>query len=160
MEKLYIKFIEWDLKSLYEACKIAEKIGYKKLYVKTALTFEGKWLLKLEDDWEYFTTISTEEELIQDWYKEYKELFENEVYVSDISIENALDSKNKRIYLTTIWQTHICVTETYESNYRKWEFFSVSGWKYIVKIPKEEEKKKVTLELTEKQLEQIKDILF
>ena len=35
MEKLYIKFIEWDKNSLNEACKEAERLGYRKMIQRT-----------------------------------------------------------------------------------------------------------------------------
>ena len=60
---LYIKFKEWDIKSLKIACREAERLGYVKYPNKNAIDFEWLWLLCLED-WEYFTVYSYKKAVI------------------------------------------------------------------------------------------------
>ena len=71
MEKLYIKFIEWDKNSLNEACKEAEKLGYIQWCSSNALDFEWKGILLLCDEWVYITWNREINEIEEDWYKEY-----------------------------------------------------------------------------------------
>ena len=71
MEKLYIKFIEWDRNSLNEACKEAERLWYKKRDNINALNFEWRGVLLLCDDWTYITWTREVDEIEKDLYKEY-----------------------------------------------------------------------------------------
>ena len=63
------------------------------------------------------------------------------VYVSDISIEDALIKKRERILITTLpkhtAQPHICVDEKYKEAFLKWGSYLYSSWYYIVEIPEE-----------------------
>ena len=73
MEKLYIKFEEWNKSSLEEAIKIAKELWYKEFDYCFATSFKWKWILSMDNEWEYWTTENTEKELINYWYKEYKQ---------------------------------------------------------------------------------------
>ena len=77
MEKLYIKFREklenWGVvnewsPSLEEACKEAEKLGYK----KNDINLEWYWILKLCYNWYYITALDNEKILILHWNTEHK----------------------------------------------------------------------------------------
>ena len=85
MEKLYIKFIEWNEESLKKACDIAESLGYEKNKTAWSLDFEWTWLLMLNNNWTYYTALHNKKELINIWYREYiqeeEQKKENEVYV-------------------------------------------------------------------------------
>ena len=66
-----------------------------------------------------------------------------EVYVSSVSIEDALKCKEKRIYLTTLhWNVNggnnLVVLKWDEKKYKNWEKYEFITFKYIAKIPKEE----------------------
>lgn len=70
-----------------------------------------------------------------------------EVYVSDHSIEHAIDFKNKKIYLCTLpkWKKYkyVCVYDGHGKNFLEWKDYEASMRKHIAKIPKEE-----TVEMT------------
>lgn len=70
MEKLYIKFIEWDKNSLNEACNEAERLWYKKADTDIALRSTWLWLLRLEGAL-YISTHFNENELLLLWFKEH-----------------------------------------------------------------------------------------
>ena len=72
MQRLYIKFIEWNIQSLYRACKEAERLGYEKLSLRCAIEFEWTWVLWLDEYRTYGTTALSESQLIKGWYKEHK----------------------------------------------------------------------------------------
>lgn len=80
------------------------------------------------------------------------------VYVSDESQEAALGYINEYIYLyrDNNW-IHILVHNDDNEDYMSWKRYRCFSCKYAVKKPKEE--KKVTIELTEQQLEKIKHLL-
>ena len=67
---LYIKFKEWDIKSLKIACREAERLGY----------IESEWVIDeniwsstlLLRHWEYYISFYWKNELIRKWYKEHK----------------------------------------------------------------------------------------
>ena len=75
MEFKFIKFIERDEQDLKLACKLAEDNGYKKRIDWSALNFEWKWILELNDSWLYFTSKESAKELIEQWYTELKRLY-------------------------------------------------------------------------------------
>ncbi len=135
MEK-YIKFEEWNEESLKRACNEAERMGNEKEDIYNVLKFEWHWVLKIEN-WEYFTSIHSEQKLIKLWHTEHKLFTEWEkVYVSDESEKDALIIKDKRIYLWTFWKINICVNSISEKEYKNWKYFMTNNWKYIVKIEK------------------------
>lgn len=72
------------------------------------------------------------------------------VYVSDTSIEEALESKKERIYLCTVqWNTkykYICVDNVSEKDYKDWKYFATTFWKHIVKIHKPSQVQEMTME--------------
>ena len=69
MEKLYIKFEEWNKYSLNEACEKARELGYRKMNNSDALKFKWYWILRLDSFWEYITSIHNEKDLIDRWYR-------------------------------------------------------------------------------------------
>ena len=72
----------------------------------------------------------------KDLIKEYRE-----VYVSDISIEDALKHEYKRILITELsWKClskYICVSSWEEKAFKNWEKYNICTRKYITKIPVE-----------------------
>ena len=160
MEKLYIKFIEWDKNSLNKACKEAERLGYKKLDKPNALKFEGYWTLLLRYYWRYFTSNISIETLLADWFKEHiiqeqEETFEpgERVAVSSNSKENAIrDLKTDSTEYFYIWKDrdwkYIVEIWTWNSHY--------GDFKFIAKIPQVKKRK---IKCTDAQFEEIKKIL-
>lgn len=128
-EKLYIKFKEGDQQDLDRACKIAKRLGYKKLDNPQALFFERQWILKLMEDWTYMTSLLWEINCQRQWYKEYKDQFIpwEQVRYSDKSIELAMEISSYVKYY--IWKT------------RHWKYILeneegiISIVKFIAKIP-------------------------
>lgn len=62
------------------------------------------------------------------------------VYVSNASEEEASKWKLKRIFLTKISETYICVNESSEKDYKLWNEYRICCWDFAVPIPKEEKK--------------------
>ena len=159
MEKLYIKFIEWNQDSLNKACKEAERLGYKKLDKPNALKFEGYWTLSLREYWSYFTSCTSIETLLTDWFKEHKiqeeEIFESweQVAVSQTSKEDAIkELETDRVKYFYVWKNrdwkYIIEIGTWNNHY--------SDFKYIAKIPQIKKRK---IKCTDDQFEEIKKIL-
>ena len=71
MKDLYIKFKEWDTESLIIAVIKAESLWYTKIDTPWAIAFEWTWILRLNDDWVYYTSTMSEEDLVESWYEEY-----------------------------------------------------------------------------------------
>ncbi len=69
---LYIKFKEWDIKSLKIACREAERLWYVEYDSSIAIDFEWIWILKLDSMKVYYTTKYSEEEIIKQWFKHHK----------------------------------------------------------------------------------------
>lgn len=77
MENYYIKFIEWDELSLKDAIQIAEHLWYNIWICDNPIWFTWKWILVLNKDWYYVTSLRTEKNRIELWFKEillYKKL--------------------------------------------------------------------------------------
>ena len=116
------------------------------------------WKLK----WEYENSMWVREDDIE--LVELEEEFKvwEEVYVSDESIEDAITSKQKRIYLYSLpWNAemkYICVDIGDEEDFINWKDYSIETWRYITKITKEEIKSR-TIDCTDSKWEEIKDIL-
>jgi hypothetical protein len=72
-----------------------------------------------------------------DWVSEYRE-----VYVSNESVEDALKTKHKRIFITELplnpSYRYICVRHQYREEFEKWEKYEWDAWGYIAEIPNEE----------------------
>ena len=66
------------------------------------------------------------------------------VYVSNNSEEDALQEEKKRILITTLpWQytqPYLCVLDSHEEKYLKWEKYEYSNWKYAVPVPSDKKK--------------------
>jgi len=64
------------------------------------------------------------------------------VYVSDVSVESALNNKEERILITELpWKAYckyICVSNWCEEKFNNWEEYYTTNWKYIAEIPKQE----------------------
>ena len=111
-----------------------------------------------EDSWNRYRVDSQIKWLAED------ELEEGDmVWVSIHSLEHAIKNKDERMYLCSVpwdfhWK-HICVIGGDENRYREWKGFDYSWREYVVKVPKEEKEKKVSIALTEEQLKKVKDIL-
>ena len=161
MKKQYIKFIEGNQESLEKACKLAEKHGYQKWETKYALNFEWKWVLGCDEDGDYHVTTCSEEELIEDNYTELKEEPEW-VYVSEISKEDALRSKDKRILVTTLpgkaVYKYVCIGKFYEEAYLHGEEYDISVWTYAVPVHTEEKKER-KLMMTDSEWEKFQNII-
>ena len=161
MKKQYIKFIEGNQESLDKACKLAEKHGYQKWETKYALKFEWKWVLECDEDGDFYVSICSEEELIEDNYTELKEEPEW-VYVSDISKEDALSSKDKRILVTTLpgkaVYSYVCIVPWDEEAYLRWDSYKVTTWTYTVPVHTEEKKER-KLMMTDSEWEKFQNII-
>ena len=80
-------------------------------------------------------------------------------------VEVSSDGKDwnvyKHIYLTTVpWKAvgkYILVHHNYEEEYKKWEVYEWTYWKYIRKLPP---KKTITIEATPEQEKAINKILW
>ena len=159
MEKLYIKFIEWNQDSLNKACKEAERLGYKKLDKPSALKFEGHWSLKLKENWNYFTSDISIKLLLSEWHKEHKiqqeETFEpwEQIAVSSNSKEDAIeDLETESSEYFYVWKNrdwrYVVEIWTWNGRYKDFEF--------IAKIPQVKKRK---IKCTDVQFEEIKKIL-
>lgn len=162
MKKQYIKFIEGNQESLDKACKLAEKHGYKKWENKNALQFEWKWVLECDQYGDFYVTISSEEELIEYNYTEIKTELKEEpewVYISNVSEEVALRSKDKRILITTLpgkaVNKYVCVGQWDEEAYLRWDKYDTYAWSYAVPVPTEEKKER-KLMMTDSEWEEFK----
>jgi hypothetical protein len=127
MKKLYIKYTKDNYK---EALEKARELGYWNWgeFTEYIWGIEDWGILRMSANWDILSTPFTEQELIDNWYEEYKLEEQKEphyVYVSDVSVEKALERKNKRILIDDIWEQfnirYICVFDSYEEAYLKWE---------------------------------------
>lgn len=161
MKKQYIKFIEGNQESLDKACKLAEKHGYIRRIVEDAINFKWQWILRCDDNGDYYTSSCTEEEFINDGYTELKEEIEW-VYVSNEHGEDALEHKRKRILITTLpWNAnmkYLCVVEWYEEAYINWNEYLPLLWKYAVPVLTEEKKER-KLMMTDSEWEKFQNII-
>lgn len=66
------------------------------------------------------------EEIMQEW---------DEVYVSDISEEQAIKNKDRYILLRACKNGYVCIVRMYEYCYKEWNTFGTTTWKYAVPIP-------------------------
>ena len=155
--KQYIKFNPNSQVSLDMAVSYAEKLGYKKLYwdgfQKTSI---HTWILCVCNEWIYISACG-EEEIINMWWEELKMEDVQWVYVSDKSEERALSDRDKRILVSKVGVTNICVEPLDNQEYIDWEFFGVCTWRYAV--PVEKEKKERKLLLTDCEWEKVQNIL-
>ena len=165
MKKQYIKFIEGNQESLDKACKLAEKHGYQQWESKNALKFEWKWVLDCCEDGDFYVSMLSEEELIEDNYTEIKTELKEEpewVYVSGISKEDALISKDKRILITTLpgkaLYKYVCVGQWDEEAYLRWDKYDTYAWSYAVSVPTEEKKER-KLMMTDSEWEKFQNII-
>lgn len=81
------------------------------------------------------------------------------VYVSDKSVEDAIEAKIKRIYLWNFNWKNLCVTY-FDEKFKKWKAYRTICWDYIAKIPKEETIKIIAenwqrLEITKKKANEL-----
>lgn len=155
--------LDWTQESLDRAIEKAREMGYGE-WENWLTDFTSELnILELDDDWDYYLGYNTKQNLINLWYTELKlQPKPHYVYVSDESIEDALKQKDKWILITDLWEQfndrYIVIADCYEEEYLNWEKnINYEIWEYIAEIPKT---KKVTLELTEEQLEKIKEIMF
>lgn len=149
MEKIFIKI---TLKTKKDAIKKIEELWYKE-YINNSYNWED--IIKWYSDWDWAYTFFTTEDLIERWYKEVKleefELWE-QVATSNTSKEDAINCllTDAIKYYYTWW-----INKDWDNITERSDGWYIS-FKYIAKIPK---KKKVTLELTDEQLEKIKDLI-
>ena len=85
-------------------------------------------------------------------FKEMKEW--DYVYISDVSEEDAIKNKNKKILIRKCSDWYVCILTDWEEEYLKWEAFETTIWDYAVPALKT-----ITIEVTEEQEEQINNIL-
>lgn len=148
-EKQFI-ILDWTQESLDRAIEKARELWYKEWEEWLTDITKEENILVLHNDWDYYLTDDTKEELINHWYTELKlESNVHYVYVSDISVEDALKEKAKRILITDLGEQFeyrfICVEGVGNEIYLKWENnIDFASWKYISEIPKEEEKIEIT----------------
>ena len=120
MEKLYIKFEEWNQSSFDEAIEIAKELWYKEYAMKDALKFEWIWILRLDTFWNYSTSIHSELNLKGRWYKEYKEKVEFTNW-EEVEVSDSWNFWNKAFY---VWKKknwkHICEYESWI--YTEWDY--------------------------------------
>ena len=173
-KNLFISFEEWNQESLDRAVAEAERLGYRKLDNINALKFEWEWILEMNKYWDYFTSIYSNEQLIEDFL--YKEHFitpnpntitvdwveYREVYVSSESVEDALEKKEKRILLYELpWKKRYKYQTVYEFdekdfiNYRN---YNISFYDYIAEIPLEEPTERKLI-CTDTEWEEVQKIL-
>ena len=167
MEKLYMKFREeldnWevlhpDSPSLEECIEEGERLGYK--YRKCYIELHWFGILLLSDFWDIIVSSYSEEEMSSGYKEHFLTPQYREVYVSDVSVEFALENKEKRILVAELpWNPeykYICVAEEREE-FKISEEYTSNNWKYIAEIPKEElpkeeQAKEMTLSELEKEL--------
>jgi len=88
------------------------------------------------------------------------------VYVSDVSVEDALSCKNKKFYLFTFpWNKtykHCYLDSWWEESFKNNENYSVSVCKFIAKIPQEKTHKLKTTEWVEVEIseDELKKLWF
>lgn len=84
------------------------------------------------------------------------------VYVSNVSKQDALKCKDKRIFIYTLpWNCkykYICVCWGGEEKYLNGKIYIYSGWAFAVPIPKEKKKERKLL-LTDSEWENVQNIL-
>jgi len=123
----------------------SEAYGYNAIY----------WTFPEAKDFESLFRLSKKIyiEILEEDFNEWEE-----VYVSQISKEKALENKEKRIFLWKIKHFNICINSDNESQYKNWEIVDITAWNFIYKIYKEipSERKIIT---TDKQWEEIQKIL-
>ena len=83
-----------------------------------------------------------------DFDLEEEKTFPREVYVNDISKEDALNDKQKRICLGELNWKYICVLLWQEETFNDCKDFTALFRKYIVEIPEE---KTITIKVSEEQ---------
>lgn len=111
MEKLYIRLKKWSQESLNKAIEEAEKKGYKQREFRNSIT-QWKEILILNDDWDYFTSQTSAEDLNKEWYKEHiiGEEIEYKPHISEIKYRDNIFTFifDKDFLLATIflnWET-------------------------------------------------------
>jgi len=192
MKKRFESISKWDLKKYdWKKCK-AETDCWK--IIEWEVCVEDDWVYILHNnpqaDWDkpnnkkwysYTWSIYTSEDdcIFNNYtYKwiEIETLAHNEVevdwvvyryvYVSDDSEEEALESKYKKILLSTlswkVYSKYICVDDSYTEDFLNWGYYDYLAWDYTVdiEIPEtKEEKKERKLILTDKEWEDAKNIL-
>ena len=159
--KQYILFEEWNQESLDKAIFIAKNKG---LAMNDNVDFEWQGILKLYNCL-YWTTMDTEEELIEYWYtklcdvREQKELpIPRKVWVSSSSIQDAIKNKSERTFLWNFNWLNLCVLDSDNDLFNKWINYNTINWKYIAEIV-EEEKKERKIEVTDEKWEEVKELL-
>ncbi len=156
MKKLYIKFEEGNKESLKLACEEAERLGYRMFNVSNALEFEGAWLLFLDSDGEYFTSLEVERELILTWSSEHK-LPPKFVRGERVLVRDCESQEwEEKIWLAEIeglGYPVMVVTEGSEVKFSDWEEFDFTRYKFCKKLEvKVKEKKKMTVSQIEEAL--------
>jgi hypothetical protein len=96
------------------------------------MLFENPMDSSLLVPWRYAVPVEQEEETMQEG---------DEVFVSDYSVEDALEKKKvKRIYLmTTKSGIQLCVNHHNNKLYREGQGFLTTNWGYCVLVPKQTE---------------------
>ena len=164
MEKLYMKVREelenWEIlnpksPSFEECLGEGKRLGYKEYRFEVCPRLEWYGILLLDGFWDIWVSKLYEEELISLWYKEhFLPPQYREVYVSDVSVEFALENKEKRVLITELpWKhKYVCVENGHETDFKDWKGYFITTWKYIAEIPKKEQVKEMTLSEVEKEL--------
>jgi len=142
----FILFTEWDKKSLRKAVEKAESLGAVKLNYYGYLGFEWTWVLKINEDWEYFTSLCTKNELLKEWYKE--------IFVDD-EPENWVEPIGRKM---RVWDDDEIIEEIeYVLCRYDWRYYD-KDW-YIWDNAQEIPTQKHIVECTDDQWEEIQNIL-
>ncbi len=98
--------------------------------------FDWYWVKEGDGYWRAVKTLSQAGDF--DKKEEEQPLsFPREVYINDVSEEDALKQKNKRICLGKFNWQYFCVSFYDREIYKSWESFTIKPWKHIAEIPNE-----------------------
>ena len=140
------QFIDW------EDFFLEYKIGWW-FYIEYK---DGFWYWNVNVSWKGKEQINYKEAILKLKWETMKEW--EFVYVCNISEGSALRFKTKRILLKKCNDWYVCVSNTYEDEYREWNIFCTIAWRYAVPVPDVEVKEYTIKELEEKLWETIKII--
>ena len=114
------------------------------------------WYWIITSTWKYDKQINYKKAILKLKWETMKEW--EFVYVSDCSEEAAIKNKKERILVRKCNNWYVCISNSFEDDYREWNIFSTIDWKYAVRVTDVEVKEYTIKELEEKLWETIKII--
>lgn len=135
MKEQYIKFIEWDMISLNKAVALAESKWYEKYL---SLRFIWTWMLKLDSEWDYYTSSDNEQDLIDKGYTELKDPYEFAIGERVLVRDRETDDWIELIYIATKeWggYAYLVAADWEEDDFEDDESsFEISKYRHITKL--------------------------